>query len=210
MFPRPKYHARKRWTGQHGSEIRALAGALARLLEEENVQSQWRGVPPRSFQRAPHPRQMRPYYYTNHWPERPWPQRPPRAYPPDPRAQVLPRKGPPVAFMRVPRRYQHDKWETRQPRGSNPGGPLRGGPERSADDPWRKPRGGLCGGPGRSAKEPQAPSQTSLVKTNGENKERKRKTKGPKSSQWTRAGKNESGGRSPEPLHGEWAHSGMA
>ena len=74
-----------------------------------------------------------------------------------------------MAAIRVPRRYQHDEWETRQPRGSNPRGPPRGGPERSADDPRRTPRGGLCGGPERSAKEPQTPSQTSHGKSNGGN-----------------------------------------
>ena len=64
-----------------------------------------------------------------------------------------------MAVMRVPWRYRHGQRETRQPRGSNPGGALRGGPERPADDPRRNPRGGLCGGPGRSAKEPQTPNK---------------------------------------------------
>ena len=144
MPPRPRYHAEKRWTGERGNEIRALAGALARLLEEENVQNEWRGVPPRSFPRAPYPRQRRPYLYGNQRWEKAWPRRPPRARPRDPRPCMLPRRGPPVAFMRVPRRYQNDQWETRQPRGSDPRGTLRGGPERPADDPWRKPRGGVC------------------------------------------------------------------
>ena len=74
-----------------------------------------------------------------------------------------------MAFMRVPRRYYQDERETRRPRGSNPRGPPRGGPERPADDPRRNPQGGLCGGPGRSAKEPQTPPKTRHGKTNGGN-----------------------------------------
>ena len=74
-----------------------------------------------------------------------------------------------MASARVPRRYYHEEWVTRQPHRSNPGGPPRGGPERPADDPRRNPRGGLCGGPGRSAKETQAPPGTTHGKTSGEN-----------------------------------------
>ena len=90
--------------------------------------------------------------------------------PQNPRPRVQPRTGPPVAAMKVPPGFYHGKWETRQPHGSNPRGPLRGGPARSVNDPRRNPRGGQCGGPERSAKEPQTPSQTSQAKTNGERK----------------------------------------
>ena len=72
-----------------------------------------------------------------------------------------------MASARVPRRYYHDEWEMRRPRGSNPRDPPRGGPERPADDPRRNPQGRLCGGPARSAKEPQTPSQANHGKTNG-------------------------------------------
>ena len=64
-----------------------------------------------------------------------------------------------MAAIRAPRRYEPVLLEERRPRGNDPRGPLRGGPERSAHDPRRKPRGGLCGGPARSAKEPQTPSK---------------------------------------------------
>ena len=55
----------------------------------------------------------------------------------------------------VPRWPPQEVLCTRQPRGFEPRGPLRGGPERPADDPQRKPQDRLCGGPARSAKEPQ-------------------------------------------------------
>ena len=72
-----------------------------------------------------------------------------------------------MAAIRVPRRYPHGGLETRRPRGSNPPGPLRGGPERSANDLQRNPRGGLCGCHARSAKQTQAQNQSSRAKTDG-------------------------------------------
>ena len=81
----------------------------------------------------------------------------------------MPRRGPPVAALKVPRRYRRDEWRKRQPRGSDPRGPQRGGPERTANDPRRNPRGSLCGGPERSAKEPQTPPKASHGKANGGN-----------------------------------------
>ena len=125
MFPPPRYHTGKRRTGKHGNEIRVLAGALAHLLDEENVRRRWH-MAPRRFTRA---RQMQPFFSGNQNGERRWPRRTPRTRPLDVRPHVLPRRGPPVAAVRVPRRHQHGEWETRQPRGSNPRGPLRGGPK---------------------------------------------------------------------------------
>ena len=63
MFPYPRYHAQKKRADERGNEIRALAGALARCLEEENVQAEWRGSQQRSFQRFQGTRQWRPYFY---------------------------------------------------------------------------------------------------------------------------------------------------
>ena len=143
-------------------EIRVLAGALARILEEENVLGEVLGAKPRT----PYPRPRKPYYGRQTG-EGYRPRPAPRVHPQDPRSHALPRSGPPVAAIRVPRRYQHGILGTRQPRGSNPRGPLRGGPERSANDPQRKPRGGQCGGPARSAKEPLTPPKASRAKTDG-------------------------------------------
>lgn len=167
MFPRPEYHAGKRRREEHRNEIRVLAGALARLLEEESVQTEWRGAPPGSFQRSQRARQRQPYFYGYQTGAGNWPRYPQRGHRRHPRPYVLPRKGPPVASMKGPQRYRHGEWEERRPRGSNPRGPLRGGPERPADDPRRTPQGGLCGGPGRSVKEPRTPPNTSHVETNG-------------------------------------------
>ena len=71
-----------------------------------------------------------------------------------------------MAAIHAPRWCQ-EEWEKRRPRGSDPQGPLRGGPERSADDPRREPRGGLCGGPGRSANDTQTPPKTTSQRPNG-------------------------------------------
>ena len=174
MFPRPRYHAPKRRAGERGIEIRVLAGALARLLDEESIRGEGFGAKPRT----PHPRPWWPFYGS---PRREWNgQRPgPRDGPWDWSPRTLPRRGPPMAAIRAPRRYQHGGLETRRPRGSIPRGPLRGGPERPANDPQRKPRGGLCGGPGRSAKDPQTPPKTSREKTNGGNPRKEAQDKRP-------------------------------
>ena len=103
---------------------------------------------------------------------------PPRGRPWISRPYALPRRGRPVAIGdRVPRRYRRDERETRQPRGSDPRGTQRGGPERSANDPRRNPRGGQCGGPARSAKETQTPNQSSHAKADGETGKAGQKTR---------------------------------
>ena len=163
MFPRPRHHAQKGWAGERGIEIRVLAGALARLLDDENMRGEGFGAMPRT----PHPRPGRPYFYGSPRREGNRPRPGPRARPRDTRPNALPRRGPPVAAIRVPRRYRRDEREARRPRGVTPRGPLRGGPERSANDPQRNPRGGQCGGPARSAKEPQAQNQSSHAKADG-------------------------------------------
>ena len=168
MFPRPRYHAQERRALERGNEIRAIAGAIARLLDAGNTRSEWRTTPPRTFRGTPYTRKWTPRFYGSQTCEMAWPRHPPRARLEDPRSRVLPRRGPPVAVIRVPRWCQHDQWEKRQPRGKHPRGTPRGGPERSTDDPRRNPLGGLCGGPARSAKEPQTPPHTSRVRTNGE------------------------------------------
>ena len=66
--------------------------------------------------------------------------------------------------------------EERWPRGPEPRGPLRGGPERPADDPQRAPRGSPCGGPARSSEDTQL-SKTTQAKA-------KREAKGKKGGKW--------------------------
>ena len=139
MFPRPRYHAQKRWAGGRGNEIRLIAGALAHLLEEEKMQNEWRWARSSPFPKAPYAQQRMPYFYGDPRCEGPWPNRPPRSCPSDQRPFMLPRRGPPVAARKEPRRYRYERWEERRPHGRNPGGPLRGGPERPADDPRRTP-----------------------------------------------------------------------
>ena len=84
----------------------------------------------------------------------------------------MPRRGPPVALIKVPRWHRQVAWEERRPRGSNPRGPLRGGPERSSGDSQRKPHDSLCGGPGRSSDDTRL-SKTTQAKAKREDKGRK-------------------------------------
>ena len=178
MLPGPRHHAQKRRAQERTNEIRAAATTLARLLVAETRHNEWRegdwqrcqswrhapgnqphwfyAPPRRTFRERPDSRQPMPYFHGRpRWPVC-WRREAPNAYPQDWRPRVLPRRGPPVATIPIPLRYRQERWESRQPRGVKPRGTLRGGPERTADDPRRNPRGGLCGGPGRSAKEPQA------------------------------------------------------
>ena len=208
MFPRPRYHTGKRWTGEHGNEIPVLAGALARLLDGENAQRRWRMALPRTPQRFPHAGQWMALFNGNQRGERNWSRRPPRAHLRDSRRRVLPRRGPPMVVIGVPRRYQHGQWEARHPRGNNPRGPLRGGPERSANDLQRNPRGGLCGGPARSANEPQTQPKTSQVKTNGGRARKGERDERPILVTVDKNGRERKWGRSHKPLHGKQPHTG--
>ena len=187
MFPRPRYHGLDRRADERGNEICAAARTLLWLLGSEARHNQWRDGrwyhqqnrrqrrnEPRMFISQPlrqtFPGPSRPRQTRLHPPgiprrEREWPRGPQGAHPRAMRSLVLPRRGPPVATIRAPD-WPRPKLIERQPRGSNPRGPLRGGPERSADDLRRNPRDGLCGGPGRSAKEPQ-PQKLIRVETNG-------------------------------------------
>ena len=204
MFPCPRYHAQGAWARQHGQEIRAAARTLVRLLGPEYCQGEWRSphwqhpwpmrparrseprwfssAPPRAaFPRAPERRRRVPDHFGNTSHPRDWQPEPPSVRPWIWKSRIMPRRGPPVAKQKVPRWYWSEEGETRQPRGVKPRGTLRGGPERTADDPRRNPRGGLCGGPGRSAKEPQTPfPKTSQRKSDrGRGQERPKTEKRP-------------------------------
>ena len=177
------------WAKSPRDGVRWAARALATALEAEERHGEWRrrgwqalpprrwtprsqpqrvyGPPRRPFPGRPGSWQWKPYFYGEpRWPGN-WPREAPEAYPRDWRPRVLPRRGPPVATIPAPFGYRQERWKARQPRGVKPRGTLRGGPERTADDPRRKPRGGLCGGPGRSAKEPQTPNKITRQNTTG-------------------------------------------
>ena len=91
----------------------------------------------------------------------------------------MPRRGPPVAVMKVPRWYPRDVGNERGPRGFKPRGPLRGGPERPARDPQKKPRGGPWRGPERSAKEPRTQRKPTQRETDEEDQGERKKAKWP-------------------------------
>ena len=91
----------------------------------------------------------------------------------------MPRRGPPVAVMKVPRWYPRDVGNERGPRGFKPRGSLRGGPERPASDPQKKPRGGPWRGPERSAKEPRTQRKPTQRETDEEDQGERKKAKWP-------------------------------
>ena len=189
MPPPPRYHSPSRWEQERGEDIRAAARTLAMLVGTEDGHGEWpaptwqrphrRGWSPRgppgwsggprprrSFRRTPEQQRWRPFSRdrregtNSQW-------NLPRTRPWDWKSRVLPRRGPPVAAIRVPRWYRQEAFCTRQPQGATPRDPLRGGPERSSDDPQRNPRGGPWGGPARSAKEPWMPSKAIQDKAEG-------------------------------------------
>ena len=88
--------------------------------------------PPNGWPRRPGPR--RPFFDGYVGPGRNLPSKPPRPHQ-NRRFLVQPRRGPPVGTIKVPRLYQQEFVEERRPFGTVPGGPLLGGPERSANDP---------------------------------------------------------------------------
>ena len=190
----PGHHSPDRRAQERGEDIRA-ARTIARLLGTETRHDGWRGgawrrqqmgrrprsgpgrfhgQSPGNQRRTPERRHWRQYFYGSPRSGRNWQRYPPRTSPPDWRTGVLPRRGPPVAVIRAPRRYQRVLLEEKRPRGNDPRGPLRGDPERSAHDPRRKPRGGLCGGPERPANEPRTPPKITRQKSNERNGRRSR------------------------------------
>ena len=173
MSTRPRYHNPGEWAWDGRSETPAVLAALTRLLRVENSTCGcchrrwhsppgWRpgprrfsGPPPgRTFYGTPQPRQWRSHFRGDKRLGDNFQRFPSRPCPWDWKSRALPRRGPPVAAIRVPCWYWLEEGKKRQPRGYEPRGTLRGGPERSAHEPRRKPQGGLCGGPARSAKEP--------------------------------------------------------
>ena len=232
MSARPGHHNPDKRDQERGEDIRAAERTLARLLGTETRHDgrpggSWRpqqmgrrprsgpgrfhGPPPRNPQRTPEWRYWPLFAYSSPRWRTSWQRYPPRSNPPDWRPGVLPRRGPPVAAIRAPRRSQPVLLEERRPRGDDPRGPLRGGPERSAGDPQRKPRGGLCGGPERSAKEPQTPSKKATQPRTkrekaGEARGKTRPTIVTVEENWGK-GKKEDGDHSHEPTHGVLAAS---
>ena len=154
MFTPPRHHSPSKWANRRG-QVRVAVRMTTRILDEENRRLEWREAcwqrhqqrgwaprresrldypPPRPFQGTPRPRRWPPDFGRDQrWGENPnhFPQRQP---PRDWRSRMLPRRGPPVAAIRVPR-WPRQELCGRQPRGVKPRGPLRGGPERSAKDP---------------------------------------------------------------------------
>ena len=135
MSAPPRYHAGKRWEQKSAEDIRAVARTLARLLRDENRYSEWRDAgwqrhcprgrfprsAPRRYNRSPRwpprtPEGLKwwPRLYGDERRGRQWQMEALRANPWDSWSRTQPRRGPPVAVMKVPRRYQHDEWEKRQ------------------------------------------------------------------------------------------------
>ena len=148
MFTPPRHHGPSKRANRRG-QVSAAVRTILHVLDEENRRWEWREAcwqrrqqrgwvprrgqmsgypPPRPFQGTPRPRRWLPDCgrdqrwggTPNHFPQRqpPW----------DWRSRVLPRRGPPVAAIRVPR-WPRQELCGRQPRGFEPRGTLRGGPK---------------------------------------------------------------------------------
>ena len=102
---------------------------------------------------------------------------------------TTPRRGPPVAAVKVSCWHRQELWKERRPRWSEPRGPLWGGPERSAGVPRRTPRCSLCGGPEMSSDDPRL-SKTTQAKAKREAKGKKGES-GQPSSRSTKTARKE-------------------
>ena len=233
MSTRPRYHKKWYW-GPDREDIRWAATTLATALGADGPSGGWRhqlwqprprgwtwrdgppgsrSQPPRRWLSRKHDPRQRPHPSKGptepEWRWRSQPQTPPHDW----RCRVLPRRGPPVATIKVPRRYQQESVKERRSSGTIPGGPPRGGPERSAGDPRRNPRGGLCGGPERSAKEPQTlHKKTTRQSTNGKRQGKTGDNPKPMvitvEHRWGKGEIEKDGDRSREQRRGERGRSG--
>ena len=179
MFPRPRYHAQKRWAGERGIEIRVLAGALARLLDEESMRGEGFGAKPR----APHPRPGRPYYGS---PKREETGR-------DPAQEPVHGIGDPMPCPGVARPLRR----SRSPAGTNTADWKRGGLIGAIPE-------ALCGeAPKGHPMFHRRRTNRAVRRPMGEKPEKRVKRRAPRSSPWTKTAVNGSGDRSPDPLPGE-------
>ena len=194
MSAGPRYHGPRGWARDRGEAarwaVRTLAQAFGAGYRRPNWcgpgwqnRPQWRpgrrseprwfaGVPPRiPFEGSLEPGCWRPRFFREERRNN-WQHQPPVQRPGDWRIRPTPRRGPPVALIKVPRWDRPELWNERRPRWSNPRGPLRGGPERSAGDPQRTPHDSPCGGPARSSDDPRlsktTPSQGQAGNQRGE------------------------------------------
>ena len=156
MSARPGHHSPDRRAKERGEDIRAAARTIVQLLGTETChdgrrggtgrpqqmgrrprsgQGRFHGPPPRNPGRTSEWRPRPPFAYGSRRWRTNWQPYPSRPGPHNSRSRALPRRGPPVAAIRAPRRYEPVLLEERRPRGNDPRGPLRGDPERSAKDP---------------------------------------------------------------------------
>ena len=235
MSAPPRHHRPRGWTFTHGQDIRAAVRTLTQFLDDANHHRErhdgrwqrpqpsgwmprntprWYGSqrPHRMFQRTPLPRQQGPFVHgelrRGDKPTR----FPPRSTPKNWRSRVLPRTGPPVAAIKVPRWHGQEDPSGRRPRGNGPRGPVQGGPERSANDLHREPQGRLWGGPKGQPRNHrcQAGSQQRATPTEARWPEvRQEHREDQPSSRWMEGVEKEDGDRSREPMPGERAGVGM-
>ena len=155
MSTHQRYHSRKSWAWDWRNS-RQAAGGPGRFRDPkyrrcDRRDSRWQRPLPREWVWRD------PQRHFHGSPASPAFQRPPRQWPPhrwrDPRwerifqwfppgthhwdwmSRVMPRRGPPVAELKVPHRYSPEDGKKRQPRGTQPRSTLCGGPARSADEP---------------------------------------------------------------------------
>ena len=205
MFPPTRHHNPGWWSREGRAGVHMVARALARLIDAESSRSEWRepgwqrrqpmsqswrreprrlnAPPPRSPpRRTPALGWWLPHTQGDPRRRRDWQPQRPEQRPQHWRGSMRPRRGPPVAAIRAPR-WNQEEWGKRCPRGSDPRVPLRGGPERPADDP-------------------QSPTQNNLATVQRWRRRKRRslgEAKDPPSSRWMRRGESDDGDLSREP-----------
>ena len=228
MFPPTRHHSPGWWSREGRTGVRMVATALARLIDAESRRSEWRepgwkrrqqrtpswrreprrfdgpprGSPPR---RTPAHGRWMPHHQGDPRRESDWQRQRPEQRPRHWRGSMRPRRGPPVAAIRVPH-WSQEEWGKRRPRGSDPRGGLCGGPGRSANEPRRESLEAVCaespeGQPMNHRRHPRQPRNGPTVEV--EKRRSLGKAKDPPSSRWMRRGVSDGGGRSPEPRQEE-------
>ena len=156
MSAGPRYHGPRVWARDREDAVRCAVRTHAQAFGAGYRRPDWRGPGWLSSQQWRQTRREEPRWFAGASPRRPfqgsrepgywrprysreerqsnW-QPPPAQRLCDSRFRPTPRRGQPVAVIEVP----HWPWQEalceRRPRRSEPRGPLRGGPERSASDP---------------------------------------------------------------------------
>ena len=212
MSARQGYHGPKFWAPDRRGDIRRAVRTLVQAFGVQDPRHDWPGpgwqsrhqpgrawrreprrfanTPPRRpFQSPREPSYWRPRYVREERWGSAWQRPSPVQRFQDCKSRALPRRGPPVAAIKVPRWYRQVVRNERQPRGSNPRGTLRGGP-KGQPEIRRETLEAVCvevpkGQPRKHRRRSRKPPS----RKPSERREERNAQRVPLSSRWTKAGK---------------------